>query len=201
MRSGELTGARGGRAGRAGSAACLPRAVWRRCSGCWGGRLAERAEGMLEAVPGVQGEGPRGSGVRRRPVQQPAADVSTDASEEAGREAEGLRLDLDLVAGRLIARGRLDRGTAHLAYDAIAAMLAAEREHWRVDVAELVVRDRFGLRVLTAAYRRLLRRGRRMTLEGASPELQHALTRLRLDGHLLPRRSTRSERPANPRAV
>jgi anti-anti-sigma regulatory factor len=91
-----------------------------------------------------------------------------------------------VVAGRLTARGRLDRTTAHLVHDATVAMLATDGRHWRVDVAELVVGDRFGLRALTGAYRRLLRQGRRMSLEGTSPELLQALTRLRLDHHLLP---------------
>lgn len=56
-------------------------------------------------------------------------------------------------------------------------MLGTAREHWTVDVTELIVRDRGSLRTLTAAYRRLLRHGRRMTLEGAAPELRQALTR------------------------
>ena len=105
---------------------------------------------------------------------------------EAPVEPVGFWLDLDVLGGRLTVRGRLDRGTAHLVHDAIAAMLTIERTYWTVDVAHLVVRDRFGLRLLTGAYRRLLRQGRRMTLEGASPELKHALTRLRLDHHVLP---------------
>lgn len=95
-------------------------------------------------------------------------------------------MGLDLVAGRLTARGPLNRGTAHLVHDAIAAILATDRKYWSIDVTGLVVRDRFGVQVLTAAYRSMLRQGRRMTLEGASAELRHALIRLRLDHHLLP---------------
>lgn len=118
-------------------------------------------------------------------ASRPASGKTPNGPAEA---ADGFRLGLDLVAGRLTARGRLHRGTAHLVHDAIVAMLATEREHWWVDITELVVNDRFGLRVLTTAYRRLLHQGRRMTLEGASPELQRALIRLRLDHHLLPQR-------------
>jgi len=117
---------------------------------------------------------------------------------DAPVEPEGFWLDLDVLAGRLTVRGRLDRGTAHLVHDAIAAMLTIERTDWSVDVAQLVVRDRFGLRMLTGAYRRLLRRGRRMTLEGASSELTHALTRLRLEHHLLPHQCGPSDGPATP---
>ena len=113
------------------------------------------------------------------------------------KESDGFRLDLDVIAGRLTVRGRLDRTTAHLVHDATVAMLATGGKHWRVEVAELVVGDRFGLRALTAAYRRLLRQGRRMSLEGTSPELLHALTRLRLDHHLLPRPCDPLLGPAN----
>ena len=45
--------------------------------------------------------------------------------------------------------------------------------------------DHTGLRAIGAAYRRLLRHDRRLTLCGASPELQRVLTRLRLGRHLL----------------
>jgi anti-anti-sigma regulatory factor len=142
--------------------------------------LAEPADDVFAADAGA---GAGFSGQRRRlpPQGFPAAAASTGS--------EVFRLDLDVVAGRLTVRGRLDWTTAHLVHDATVAMLATAGKHWRVDVAELIVGDRFGLRALTAAYRRLLRQGRRMSLEGTSPELLHALTRLRLDHHLLPRSS------------
>jgi enoyl-CoA hydratase/carnithine racemase len=56
---------------------------------------------------------------------------------------------------------------------------------------------RAALQAIGAAYRRLLRRGRRMTLSGADGALHEQLTRLRLDHHLLPgaRPPTTGSRP------
>lgn len=88
--------------------------------------------------------------------------------------------------GRLTLSGRLDTRTSHLLFDAFSALLHAERSDWTVDVARLVVVDHAGLRAIAASYRRAVRHQRRITLEGASPTLQHALERLRLDRHVLP---------------
>lgn len=109
----------------------------------------------------------------------------------AGRpDADGPRLLLrvDLGTGRLTLTGELDRSTAHLLRDAIAAIVSIGGEAGvAVDVAGLVTCDAAGLRAISVSYRRLLRRGRRMTLHNASPALQLSLTRLRLDHHLLDR--------------
>jgi anti-anti-sigma regulatory factor len=80
--------------------------------------------------------------------------------------------------------GRLDGRSAHLHYDAVSAMLHSERARriWTVHVAELSVADHAGLRAIGRAYRRALRHDRRITLRGASPALQSALTRV----HLVP---------------
>jgi anti-anti-sigma regulatory factor len=93
---------------------------------------------------------------------------------------------LDVGVGRLTVTGRLDVRTSHLLYDAFSALLLTERSDWTVDVARLVVVDHAGLRSIAASYRRAVRHQRRITLHGASPVLQHALARMRLDGHVLP---------------
>jgi anti-anti-sigma factor len=91
---------------------------------------------------------------------------------------------LDLAGGRLEVAGRLDHRTAHLVHDAISAMVHASSQSWVVDVSGLAGRDQDCLRVISTAYRRALRHGRRMTLVGTPPSLQQALGRLRLDHHL-----------------
>ncbi|MCU1612971.1 MAG: anti-sigma-factor antagonist [Frankiales bacterium] len=80
--------------------------------------------------------------------------------------------------------GRLGRRTAHLVHDVITVVLQSDRIRWLVDVTDLTA-DQTGLRVLGGAYRRLLRGGRQMILLGASPQLRHALRRLRLAEHVL----------------
>ncbi len=67
----------------------------------------------------------------------------------------------------------------------MSGLLLTEQRRWVVDVSALTVTDHTGLRAIGAAYRRLLRHDRRMTLSGASPDLQRVLTRLRLSPHLL----------------
>ena len=105
---------------------------------------------------------------------------------------------VDLVGARLSVTGRLDRRTAHLLHDAVSALLFADHEHWVVDVTGLTVGDAATVRTISGAYRRLLRHGRRMTLLGASPALRQALTRLRLDPHLL---NQATDRPTGADAV
>jgi anti-anti-sigma factor len=91
-----------------------------------------------------------------------------------------------MVTGRLTMTGRLDARTSYLLYDAVSALLRAGQASWTVDVAGLDVADHAGLRAIAGAYRRALRHDCRITLHGASPALQHALARLRLDRHVLP---------------
>ena len=94
---------------------------------------------------------------------------------------------VDLASSRVAVTGRLDRRTAHLLHDALSALLQAEYTSWQLDVSELADVDDAGLRALGAAYRRALRHGGHLTLHGASPALRAALTRLRLDRHILGR--------------
>jgi anti-anti-sigma regulatory factor len=54
------------------------------------------------------------------------------------------------------------------------------RRIWTVHVDELSVADHAGLPAIGRAYRRALRHDRRITLRGASPALQSALTRVHL---------------------
>ena len=109
--------------------------------------------------------------------------------------AQAFAVHLDLGNGRLTLTGRLTRRSAHLLHDAVSAMLHADRDTWLVDIASADLGGAVGMQVIGAAYRRLLRHGRRMTLSGADPALQERLVRLRLDHHVLPVPSS----PADPR--
>jgi anti-anti-sigma factor len=81
--------------------------------------------------------------------------------------------------------GRLDARTVHALHAVVSDLLLTEQRRWMVDVAALTVTDHTGLRAIGAAYRRLLRHDRRLTLCGVSPDLQRVLTRLRLGRHVL----------------
>ncbi len=96
-----------------------------------------------------------------------------------------LLAEVDVAGGRLRLIGRLDSRTARILHSAVSGLLLTEQRRWMLDVAALTVTDHTGLRAIGAAYRRLLRHDRRMTLSGASPDLQQVLTRLRLGPHLL----------------
>jgi anti-anti-sigma factor len=99
--------------------------------------------------------------------------------------AGALVVDVDVAAGRLTVSGRLDSRTVRALHSAVSALLLTEQRRWVLDVAAVTVTDHTGLRAIGAAYRRLLRHDRRLTLCGASPDLQRVLTRLRLGRHLL----------------
>ncbi|MGY1691916.1 STAS domain-containing protein [Geodermatophilus sp. SYSU D01105] len=94
-------------------------------------------------------------------------------------------VELDPVGGRLLLAGQLDRRTTHLLHAAVSALLAGGCAHWTVEVSGLTVADHAALRAIGAAYRRAIRHGRRLTILGTSPALHGALTRLRLDRHVL----------------
>ena len=96
-----------------------------------------------------------------------------------------LLVEVDVPAGRLRLAGRLDFRTVRVLHTAVSALLLTEQRRWVLDVAALTVADHTGLRAIGAAYRRLLRHERRLTLCGASPELQRVLTRLHLGRHVL----------------
>jgi anti-anti-sigma factor len=96
-----------------------------------------------------------------------------------------LLVEVDVPAGRLRVAGRLDSRTVRVLHTAVSALLLTEQRRWVLDVAALTVADHTGLRAIGAAYRRLLRHDRRLTLCGASPELQRVLTRLHLGRHVL----------------
>ncbi|MGY1704508.1 STAS domain-containing protein [Geodermatophilus sp. SYSU D00697] len=94
-------------------------------------------------------------------------------------------VELDPVGGRLLLAGQLDRRTTHLLHAAVSALLEGGCTHWTVEVSDLTVADHAALRAIGAAYRRATRHGRRLTILGTSPALHGALTRLRLDRHVL----------------
>ncbi|SET09000.1 STAS domain-containing protein [Geodermatophilus poikilotrophus] len=96
-----------------------------------------------------------------------------------------LLAEVDVAGGHLRLIGRLDSRTARILHSAVSGLLLTEQRRWMLDVTALTVTDHTGLRAIGAAYRRLLRHDRRMTLSGASPDLQQVLTRLRLGPHLL----------------
>jgi anti-anti-sigma regulatory factor len=101
--------------------------------------------------------------------------------------ASSFAVHIDLSSGAITLAGRLDGRSAHLLNDAVPAMLHSEsaRRSWTVHVAELSVADHAGLRAIGRAYRRALRHDRRITLRGAAPALQSALTRVHLVHHVL----------------
>ena len=99
--------------------------------------------------------------------------------------AGALVVEVDLAAGRLRVTGRLDARTARVLHSAVSGLLLTEQQRWVLDVGGVTVTDHTGLRAIGAAYRRLLRHGRRLTLCHASPELRRVLVRLHLGRHLL----------------
>ncbi|MGY1631650.1 STAS domain-containing protein [Geodermatophilus sp. SYSU D01186] len=84
----------------------------------------------------------------------------------------------------MTAIGRLDGRTAPLLHDAVSVLLRTEQPTVTVDASGMEVADHAALRAIGDAYRRAMRRGRRLTLRGASPQLRSALTRLHLSHHL-----------------
>jgi anti-anti-sigma regulatory factor len=96
-----------------------------------------------------------------------------------------LVVQVDAATGRATLAGRLAGDTIPALHEAVSALLRSGRGDWSVDVTQLVVADDAGLRAIAGAYRRALRHGHRLTLHGASPQLQSALVHLRLAGHLL----------------
>jgi anti-anti-sigma regulatory factor len=96
-----------------------------------------------------------------------------------------LNVHLDLQTGRVSAIGRLDGRSAPLLYDAVSVLLGTERPNLTLDVSGMEVADNAALRAIGDAYRRAMRKGRRITLRGASPQLRSALTRLHLGHHIL----------------
>jgi len=108
----------------------------------------------------------------------PPADPADDAR-------PGFQAQVDLIRGRLVAVGRLHRGTAHLFHDAVSTLVLSARKLWTIEVAGMTVSDNVGLRAIGNAYRRAVRLDRRLILLGASPALRQALIRLRLDHHVI----------------
>ena len=153
---------------------------------------ADPAEPSGGVVPSIVRPGPdpflgsaRRSGARRRGARVIATSspgrprpLSAAASSEFG-------VHVDLTTGRLTVTGRLDVRSTHLLYDAVSALLTAQHPNWTVDVGQLTDIDHAGLRGLLSTYRRALRHGRRITLHRASSSLQHVLTVLRLERHVL----------------
>ena len=99
-------------------------------------------------------------------------------------DAGSFGIDIDHRRGDLRLTGRLDRHTADLLLDTVAAILLSGRARWTADVSALTVGDHHGLQALDTARRTLLRNGRRLVLRGAPPALGQALARLG-PGHLL----------------
>ncbi len=96
-----------------------------------------------------------------------------------------LLVEVDVAGGRLRAAGRLDSRGIRALHTVVSDLLLTEQRDWALDVTALMVTDHTGLRAIGAAYRRMLRHGRRLTIRGASPELTRVLVRLHLGRHLL----------------
>jgi len=80
-----------------------------------------------------------------------------------------LSAHLDSLTGRVEQVGRLDRATAHLLHETVAALLATTRAQWTIDVTGATVGDHHGLRALAAAYRRAGRYHPLLILPGPFP--------------------------------
>ena len=96
-----------------------------------------------------------------------------------------LSVEVDVAGGHLRAAGRLDSRSIRTLHTLVSGLLLSEQRHWVLDVTALTVTDHTGLRAIGAAYRRMLRHGRQLTIRGASPDLQRVLVRLRLGRHVL----------------
>ena len=116
---------------------------------------------------------------------QPAVSSSRRGRPSPAAGPPSFTVHVDVVTGHLTVTGRLDGRSSHRLHDAVSVLLRAGHPTLTVDATGLDVADHAGLRAIIGVYRRALRHGRRITVHGASPSLQHALTRLRLDGHVL----------------
>src|SRR3954453_24048682 len=105
------------------------------------------------------------------------------AHERTGRTRA---VHIDAASGCLTMTGRLDTRSTPLLYDAVSALLATDQPEWTMDVTRLTVADHAGLRAMDGPYHRGVRHGRRITAQGSSPGLQHAVRWLRLDRPALP---------------
>lgn len=103
----------------------------------------------------------------------------------SGSTASKLTVHLDLLAARITVIGELDRGSVRHLLDAVRALATSGASRWVVDVQAMAACDPSGLRALSACYRSALRRGAEMTIVGADPSLRSALSRLRLDQHIV----------------
>ena len=101
------------------------------------------------------------------------------------REPATLTVDVDLIAGRIILAGELDRRSAHHLLDAVRALTAVTHARWVVDAARVNFCDASGLRAISACYRQALRHGSDMRIVGAAPWLRRALAALPLDHHVV----------------
>lgn len=119
------------------------------------------------------------------PAGPPAGDLPPFPARSPQTSAPLFTIRIHLVSGRLEVVGPLTHRTTHLFYDAVSTLLRADGDLWVVDVIGLTACDHSGLRGIGAAYRRAVRHDRRMLLLGASPGLRQALTRMRLDHHVL----------------
>lgn len=103
----------------------------------------------------------------------------------SGLTASKLTVNVDLLAARITVVGELDRYTIRHLVDAVRALAISGASRWIMDVEAMTMCDASGLRALSACYRSALRRGADMTVVGASPWLRAALSRMRLDQHLV----------------
>lgn len=101
------------------------------------------------------------------------------------RRSSGFIVHLDLRAGCVTPVGSLDGRSAPLLHEAVSVVLGTESPTLTIDVSDMEVADHAGLRAIGDIYRRALRRGRRLTVRGASPQLRSVLTCVHLGHHLL----------------
>jgi anti-anti-sigma factor len=87
---------------------------------------------------------------------------------------------VDLRSGRVRVCGELDRLTAHLLHDVLAALADTRHPHWVVDASGISFCDAEGLRVIVQGHAAAASRDCSMRLVGARPFLRHLLEALDL---------------------
>lgn len=120
------------------------------------------------------------------PAGPPAGDLPPFPARSHQTSTPSFAIRIDLVSGCLELAGPLTHRTTHLLSDMVSTLVrAGDGGLWVVDVIGLAACDPTDLRAIGPAYRRALRHDGRMLLTGASPALRQALTRSRLDDHVL----------------
>ncbi len=96
-----------------------------------------------------------------------------------------LTVSVTVATGRITLAGDLNRRTVRHLLDAVRTLDVVHQVRWVFDVVGVTDYDDAGVRALGACYRRAVRRGAQMTVVGAGDRLHTALSRVRLDHHVI----------------